>query len=232
MGIFNILFGQSKNDNNMNFDEDEYTNYNNEKIDEFKRRYDLSTIEGIKAIPISEANRYPDGGKSVVYMPEQILNRQATEYKKENKFDLAIECLKKSNELYPHSFYTYHRHDYERLVDFMILAKQYDEAKKEHEKLNKIVGSRIDELKKLQQIVTSPETETKEEYYERVIKPSIEEERQREEYYWLLENFPSLAPKSFGGYRKMKNSNSSNYKKIIEELSKNGVDIDNISFWL
>ena len=134
MGLFDKLFNKNVNNKNSlniyvnsndNFNPEEYVRYNEEKIRKFKSRYDLTTVDGIRSIPNSEAKKYPDGGKSVVYMPEQILNRQATEYKKENKFDLAIECLKKANELYPYSFYAYQRNDYERLVDFMILAKKY-----------------------------------------------------------------------------------------------------------
>ena len=175
--------------------------------------------------------KYPDGGKSVVYMPEQILNRQATEYKKESKFDLAIECLKKANELYPYSFYAYQRNNYERLVDFMILAKKFDDARKTHNQLDIEVGTRLDELKHLQDYAEESNTESRDSYYNRVIKPNIDEERDKEEYYWLLENIPNIAPKSFGGYRKMKKSNSDNYQKIIQEVNACGKDLSTISFW-
>ena len=235
MGIFNKIFNKInlniKFSSNDNFDSEEYSRYNEEKIREFKNKYDLNTIEGIQLIPISEAKKYPDGGKSVVYMPEQILNRQATEFKKENKLDLAIECLKKANELYPYSFYAYQRNNYERLVDFMILAKRFEEAKAIHYQLDITVGSRLDELKKLQLYAEESGTETKEDYYNRVIKPNMEEEKDKEEYYWLLENFPSIAPKSFGGYRKMKNTSSANYKKIIDEVNNKGYDLNTITFW-
>lgn len=238
MGLLSNLFKKNEKisfsinlNNNDNFNPGEYARYNEERINEFKNKYDLTTIDGIKSIPILEAKKYPDGGKSVVYMPEQILNRQATEYKKENKYDLAIECLKKANELYPYSFYAYQRNNYERLVDFMILAKKFEEAKITHNQLDITVGSRLDELKKLQVYAEESGTESKEDYYERVIKPNIEEERDKEEYYWLLENMPSIAPKSFGGYRKMKKMNSENYVRIVKELEKNGKSINEIKFW-
>ena len=238
MGLLSNLFKKnSKMDfsinfnNSDNFDPEEYARYNEERINEFKNKYDLTTIDGIRAIPISEAKKYSDGGKSVVYMPEQILNRQATEYKKENNYDLAIECLKKANELYPYSFYAYQRNNYERLVDFMILAKRFEEAKITHSQLDSTVGSRLDELKKLQTYTEESGVESKEEYYERVIKPSIEEEKDKEEYYWLLESMPSIAPKSFGGYRKMKNTCSDNYKKIVDEVNNNGYDLNLVAFW-
>lgn len=240
MGLFDKLFNKNNNakitfdinlNSNDNFDPEEYARYNEEKIKEFKTRYDLTTIDGIRSIPISEAKKYPDGGKSVVYMPEQILNRQATEYKKESKFDLAIECLKKANELYPYSFYAYQRNNYERLVDFMILAKKFDDARKTHNQLDIEVGTRLDELKHLQDYAEESNTESRDSYYNRVIKPNIDEERDKEEYYWLLENIPNIAPKSFGGYRKMKKSNSDNYQKIIQEVNACGKDLSTISFW-
>ncbi len=241
MGLFDKLFCKSKNTSNINislnfgsndnFDPEEYAEYNNEKINEFKNKYNLTTVEGIMEIPISEAKKYPDGGKSVVYMPEQILNRQATEYKKENKYDLAIACLKKANEMYPYSFYAYQRDSYERLVDFMVLAKKYEDAKREHDYLDKTVGTKLDELKHLQQYAETSGTESKDDYYNRIIKPHIEEEKQREEYYWLLENYPDIAPKSFGGYRRMKKMNSDTYKKVVDKLRNSEIDIETVSFW-
>lgn len=239
MGLFIKLFNKDNDkinfninlNTNDNFAPEEYSIYNEKKIKEFKEKYDLTTIEGIQSIPISEAKKYPNGGKSVVYMPEQILNRQATEYKKENKYDLAIECLKKANELYPYSFYAYQRNNYERLVDFMILAKRFKEAKITHNQLDMTIGSRLEELQKLQLYAEESGTESKEDYYDRVIKPNMQEERDKEEYYWLLENIPSIAPKSFGGYRKMKKTLSDNYKKIVEEVNNNGYDLNSIVFW-
>lgn len=196
-----------------------------------KKKYDLSTIEGINAIPIQEALKYPDGGRSVVYMPEQILNRKASEYKKNKKYDLAIACLKKVNELYPYSFYHYTRENYERVVDMMVLAKQFEQAKAEHSRLDIKYGTRLQELKELQDFAERDGVETKESYQKRIINPYLDEEKDREQYYWLLEHTPDLAPKSFGGYRKMKKLDSINYQKIVSELSILGTDINTVKFW-
>lgn len=43
------------------------------------------------SIPITEAQKYSDVGKSVVYMPEQILSRKATEYKNNKNYDFSRE---------------------------------------------------------------------------------------------------------------------------------------------
>ena len=42
---------------------------------------------------------------------------------------------------------------------------------------------------------------------------------------------PSIAPKSFGGYRKMKNTSSDNYKKIVDEVNNKGYDLNSVTFW-
>ena len=72
---------KKENQNNKNY-ETGYDSYTNKKINEFNSKYDLITIDGIMSIPITEAQKYSDGGESVVYMPEQILSKKATEYKK------------------------------------------------------------------------------------------------------------------------------------------------------
>lgn len=221
----NGLFGDTS------FNQEEYDRYNNKKIAEFRNRYDLTSVAGIRAIPKEEAKRYPDGGKSVVYMPEQILNRQATEYKNNQQYDLAIECLKKANELYPLSFYAYTRKDYERLVDFLVLAGRFDEARIEHEKIDRLYGTRLDELHRLQSLCAEDGSESMSDYQKRIIDPYTEEAKDREQYYWLLEHMPEIAPKSFGGFRRMKKINSQNYRKILEEIRKNGYFIEDLKFW-
>lgn len=157
MGFLQKIFGLNDKTNNINnktMSVEEYNNYNNAKIQAFINKYDLSTKEGIISIPTSEARMYTDvNSVSVVYMPEKILSRKATEYKKEKNYDLAIECLKKVNELLPYSPFAYVRNDYERLVDVLVLAGYFKEAKDEHQKLDKKYGSRLMELKKYKRVL-------------------------------------------------------------------------------
>ena len=237
MGLLNLFFKRSnqynkKERHNVEFDEEAYNRYNNAQIKKFTDKYDLSSKEGIRSVPISEATKYSDMlGVSVVYMPEQILSRKATEYKKEKNFDLAIECLKKVNELLPYSPISYTRDDYERLVDIMVLTGRYDEAKKEYKSLNNKYGTYLDKLRELQIYAVEQNYESKEEYQRRVIDPYIEKENDREQYYWLLENKPEIAPKSFNAYRRMKSMKSSNYQRIVNELLKDGYNLNRITFW-
>ena len=145
---------------------------------------------------------------------------------------LAIECLRKVNELYPLSFYEYTRDNYERLVDFLVLAGRFDEAKKEHKEIDKLHGTKLDELHGLQKFCAEMGTESMEDYQKRIIDPYIEEAKCREQYYWLLENMPDVAPKSFGGYRRMKNINSANYQKLVEKVELKGKNINELEFWI
>lgn len=51
-------------------------------------------------------------------------------------------------------------------------------------------------------------------------------ERHRLEYEWICENLPELAPKTLGGYTKMKNSKSKKYLEIGDAAYKLGISLD------
>lgn len=61
------------------------------------KQYDMETLEGIDAIPVPAKN-YNTGNdlKDAIWY---VLQRKATEHKRNGKLDLAIACLRKSNEL-------------------------------------------------------------------------------------------------------------------------------------
>ena len=50
-----------------------------------------------------------------------------------------------------------------------------------------------------------------------------QERRDRFVYDWLRENMPDVAPKSFAGFRKMKNSKSENYIKLMKQAQSQGL---------
>lgn len=78
--------------------------------------------------------------ESPTLSPEYHLQRKATIYKQQGNLDLAIECLKKSNELMPYARFIYQEKDYLRLVKYLQLAGKIEEAKIEE---NKIKNSTI-----------------------------------------------------------------------------------------
>ena len=43
--------------------------------------------------------------------------------------------------------------------------------------------------------------------------------KDKEFYDLIFEKFPDIAPKSFGGFRRMKAANSDNYKKLLQKAN-------------
>lgn len=215
---------------NDGFNKEKYDRQNQAIIERFSAVFDLNSVNGIRSITIPELKKWASLAVGVPSRPEQILKKKATAYKKEKKWDLSIECLKKFNEFLPHCEMIYSRNDFEKLVDYLVLAGRFEEAKAEHQRLDAQFGSDIDELKYLQSRVDTDEKRN--EYQQRVIEPRSAEDRDREEYYWLLENMPDVAPKSFGGYRRMKKQKTDNYKEILNSARKNGTPLSKVHFWL
>jgi len=88
---------------------------------------DFNSLEGIRSIGIP--NYKPIHGiESPVNNIEYILQRKATEHKRNGRMDLAIACLKKSNELMDFSNFSYSEKDYLRLVKYLRKDGQYDVA--------------------------------------------------------------------------------------------------------
>lgn len=95
--------------------------------------YKYDTLEQIESIPVPTEpfTTNFDFKESVEY----VLQRKATEHKRNGNLDLAIACLKKSNEIMPYSKMLYTENDYLRLVKYLRLAKRFDEARIEGEKI-------------------------------------------------------------------------------------------------
>lgn len=277
------------------------------------QKYDLTTIEGIRAIPIpTKKKKYQ--AHDIRNDIEYILQRKATEYKRAGRMDLAIECLRKSNEIMPYSAYMYTAGDYYRLVDFLKQARRFDEARAEKAKLDLMLsanGLRNEDAEVIrktpQQLarefgtdlvemdehpctcgecakyqgrvfslsgrstkfpkipdeffiyggihegcshsffpyfdgVSKPtyhrnivaysnrpfvdnRTKAQKLEYEQAIKAAAEEAKDRENYEWCWEYLGDIAPKSFSGYRRMKNSDSANFQKLCQAALEKGRDI-------
>lgn len=63
------------------------------------------------------------------------------------------------------------------------------------------------------------------EQYEAEKKAEEDYIKDKNDYDWLWENLGDIAPKSFSGYRRMKNSNSANFQKLCKEAEKKGRNI-------
>ncbi len=102
-----------------------------------KISYDLDTLESIQsiAIPVYQPIK---GIASPVNNIEYILQRKATEHKRNGRMDLAIACLCKSNEIFPHSNFLWGKKDYMRLVEFLKEAGRFEDARNEQTKIDKL----------------------------------------------------------------------------------------------
>lgn len=98
------------------------------------KRYDMDSLEGINAIPVPAKNyNTGDPTKDCIYY---VLQRKATEHKKNGHMDLAIACLRKSNELsdYEPKPLLLEK-EYLRLVKYLRLCNKNEEALVEEQRI-------------------------------------------------------------------------------------------------
>ena len=260
---------------------------------------DTGSIEGINSIPQKTGQ--------IVNMPgyewsiEYILQRKATEYWRSEETDLAIACLKKSNQLMSLNPSYWTKKNFLRLPEYLKKLQKYDEARKEEQYIEQLfdcssnividtllkncqmsntdlveatydlscsetaakyrgrvysISGKDARFPKLTQDVLSSglhfypftfgvsifrigekhedpikysnrpfiddRSEEEKRVYNDRITQKINEAKDRKDYDWIRENLSEIAPKSFGGYRRMKNSNSSSYIKLIEAAKTKG----------
>lgn len=270
-----------------------------------KHGYDLDTLNGIANIPIPKYKPLQGMGNPSNNI-EYILQKKATEHKKNGRMDLAIACLRKANEIFPYSNFSWAEKDYMRLVEYLKADRQFDEARKEEAKIKELFtkfnqeqqahNDRIHrEIYGNTDIVSTNETSfvceecakytkryfsisgnskrypklpeyllhksyehkycaielypvldnisepawnyqgdfikycnrpfvderTKEQkaFFDKEVKEKEEFLKDKEFYDLIFEKFPDIAPKSFGGFRRMKAANSENYKKLLEKAN-------------
>ena len=96
-----------------------------EKYDPLAINYKMDTLEDILSIPVpTEKFELPDDFMDSI---EYVLQRKATEFKKEGNMECAIACLEKAVEIIPFSPMPY-PDCFERLEKYLKLNNQWDEA--------------------------------------------------------------------------------------------------------
>lgn len=83
-----------------------------------------------------------------------------------------------------------------------------------------------DEIKKAKEYADKMETERKQRqwYYDHIIEIETQRGINKRDYKWMQDNLPNICPKSYSGYKRMKNGNTRNYQKIVaraKELGRN-----------
>lgn len=284
------------------------------------KKLNMDTLEDIGAIPIPKYSK-SKGLASPVNNIEYILQRKATEHKKNGRMDLAIACLRKANEIFPHSNFMWAESDYLRLVEYLKQAGMFDEAREEErvikelfpptspsglsfyweeylknaksnqkiyqsdlvitgdpdvmcadcgkyarrilsttgitkgylpfpdflkhdlpehefcffsfypysEKLSKVnwLNFRGDPKIYSNRPLKDIRTPAQKKYFREKVTESLQEDIDRNNYDFLREHHGDVAPKSFGGFRRMKNLQSNNFLILYDICQKEGVDLNN-----
>lgn len=91
------------------------------------KEYDLNTLDGINKIPLYK-NKQQNVLWSSYETVEYKLLRKALVHRRNDRMDLAIACLQKANKLMPYSYFFWDFSDYIRLVNYLKLDNQLQEA--------------------------------------------------------------------------------------------------------
>ena len=91
------------------------------------------------------------------------------------------------------------------------------------------MGEHVDAIKASQRPFVDDRSEEEKQNYLDFLKRQESEKVKKEDeivYYHLVKELPDIAPKSFSAYRRMKNSRSKNFLKLVEAAKEYGINID------
>ncbi len=307
--LINMIAGKPRTQNSI-----ANSNATDPASEEMRVPVDLESFEGIARIPVKKFECQPNDGETYAYYSiEYVLQRKATQHKKRGDLDLAIECLRKANEimLLDGDGMVYSQKDYLRLAQYLKLANKFEEAREVEERYAflpdeqanefhtrqleraKIIGTDLVEVttitpercctecyknqnrifslsgndkrfpkmpkyllegeccglnyypftygvnymngdagQEIKDVIghsnrpfVDDRTDEQKQAYEDYIKEKKQEIIDRKDYDFLVEHLPEIAPKSFGGYRRMRGAKTTNFMKLVDEAMKSGYEI-------
>lgn len=192
---------------------EEITSYRDDIDSHYASMYDLNSVAGIEAIPVKPQN-WPPNQKGGIGTPvgniDYVLRMKAGSHCNNGRMDLAIACFKKAQAIMPSSDVGWSLDDYIRLVVYLIIDGQFEEAQKE---LAEVRRNKY-------HLPHDPDFYLKydDEWFESEKHRAIE----RQFYESLQKALPDIAPKSYSGYRRMKLNNTANYQKLMKVAYDNG----------
>lgn len=120
---------------------EEYQAKRRAEMDHWERKYDLSTVAGINAIPVPKKKERPTGGvASVTGRIEYYLMLKGGQYEKSGEAGLALACYRKANALMPMSPVEYDKDRYMRLPRYLRKLRRFDEARAEESNIEQLFG--------------------------------------------------------------------------------------------
>lgn len=189
--------------------------------------YDLNSAEGIRSIPeTGDLPRPPDsdsdGFRDYTCDVDYYLRFKSAWFEDAGNIELAVLCLKKSNAIRMATKRGYKKDDYYTLVRLLARSGLVKEAQEERRKIDKFFqGYTIDNLIGTGPMLTKEERHMEDSDIEREVQRGID----KRDYKWLQENLPDICPKSYSGYKRMKNGNTKNYQKLAARAKEMGRDI-------
>ncbi|WP_050697558.1 structural protein [Anaeromassilibacillus senegalensis] len=122
---------------------EEYQHKRQKEIDFLERKYDLSTVEGIMAIPVPKRKEQPTRGiPSVTGKIEYYLMIKGGQYEKDGQVELALACYRKANQLMPMSSTIYSYESYVRLPRYLRKLRRFEEARIEEAEIDALFGEK------------------------------------------------------------------------------------------
>jgi len=119
---------------------EEYAEMRRKQVEWLESHYNFNTAKGIQSIPVSKyLERPPFGG--VTGDVDYYLRFKAKEHEAVGNLDLAILCLKKSNEIRALRKIGYRKSDYLELVRLLVRVGRVEEAQKEKAKIDAFFGN-------------------------------------------------------------------------------------------
>lgn len=124
---------------------EDYQAHRQAEIDTLESKYDLSSAEGIMSIPQNASVHRGSGIQSYTGDIDYYLRRKSHDYEDAGNIDLAVLCLKKSNEIRMFCRNGYRGDDYYTLVRLLARCGRVDEARAEKEKIDRFFDTLDDE---------------------------------------------------------------------------------------
>jgi len=200
-----------------------------------EQHYDLSSVDGINSIPLCPQNAPGSDESSSSGTVDMYLRTKGFEYERSGKEDLALACLRRSNEIRFAKKMGYRKDDYYSYVRMLVHFGHVEAARREKQRVDAFFGDYVDDahsvtwaqslrsLKWKDRAARKAELQKMFDGWDALIDFEIDRANKRREYQFVLKAMPDLCPKSQAAYTRAKNSNSKKYQEIVSFMNENGL---------
>ena len=207
----------------MEISNEEYLKIRYQEIDRLEEKYDFNSVDGIRSIPVPcvEVNPSDSPTGRVEYYLRGLCFRKHWD---NGRVDVAIEALKKAQDLMFISDMIWKYDDFFRLVSYLHEAGRHREADYEADRIEahfKKVGfypkMHLWDFKSLKEYSAWKKNVQVFEG-ERLRKKKL-----RSEFYWFQEHAPELCPGTLSAYSRIKATKSKKYQNMCVFAKENGM---------